>query len=327
MARIKYYYDTETCRYERVKTSKTDVFVNLLGIVCLCFLFGFGISAVYMNYFPSNKELALMKANKELHLHYDDLNNKLGEMQYALSDLQQRDDKMYRVVYETEPIAREIRISGVGGAERYSSLINADLEEEELIINANRKVDLLHRQIKVQNNSYKELFDLAKDKTEMLASIPAIQPIHNQDLTRFASGFGYRIHPIYKVRKMHTGVDFTAPTGTPIFSSGNGKVIKVEKDSRGYGWQVEIDHGYNYVTKYAHMSKIEVRVGQKVDRGFVIGAVGTTGTSTAPHLHYEVIYKGDKVNPVNYFFNDLSPAQFDEITKQASIENQSFDGM
>jgi murein DD-endopeptidase MepM/ murein hydrolase activator NlpD len=323
MARIKYYYDTETCRYERVKTSKADVFVNLLGIVCLCVIFGGIMAVVYVSNVPSHKEITLEKENDELHLHFDDLNNKFSELQFALTDLQQRDDKMYRVVYETEPMVR----GGIGGSERYSALLNADLEEEKLIVTANRTIDLLHRQIETQHKSYKTLFELAKDKTEMLGSIPAIQPIHNKDLRRFASGFGYRIHPIYKVRKMHTGVDFTAPTGTPIFSVGNGKVTKVEKSSRGYGWQVEINHGYNYITKYAHMSKIDVRVGQKVDRGFVIGEVGTTGTSTAPHLHYEVIYKGQKVNPVNYFFNDLSPAQFDEITKQASIENQSFDGM
>ena len=178
----------------------------------------------------------------------------------------------------------------------------------------------------VQTKSYDEIEVLVKDKATMLASIPAIQPVSNKDLKRFASGFGYRTHPIYKVRKMHTGVDFTAPTGTPIIAAGDGKVILVEKSNSGYGHQVEIDHGYNYITKYAHMSKIDVRVGEKIKRGQTIGAVGSTGTSTAPHLHYEVVYKGNKVDPKNYFFNDLTPLQYEEMTKLAGIENQAFDG-
>jgi len=326
MARIKYYYDTETCRYERVKTSNTDVLINALGIICLCLIFGVGIAAAYVSYFPSEKEIALMKENEELLIHYQQLNKELDGAQKWLAELQDKDDNMYRVIYEAEPVPSSVRIAGTGGVDRYSDLLEQNLSQEELIITAKRKVDLLKRKMYVQSNSYEELVDLAKDKTEMLASIPAIQPIHNKDLKRFASGFGYRIHPIYKVRKLHTGVDFTAPTGTPIFSSGDGKVIKVERSLRGYGHQVEIDHGYNYITKYAHMSKIDVRVGEKVKRGQIIGEVGSTGTSTAPHLHYEVIYKGSKVNPVNYFFNDLTPAQYDEIAKQAAIENQSFDG-
>ena len=326
MARIKYYYDTETCRYERVKTSNSDVFINSLGILCLCLIFGAGLATAWVAYFPSEKEIALKKENEELLLHYDKMNGELESLQQWVFDLQERDDNMYRVIYEAEPVPYSVRTAGRGGVDRYSDILEQNLSQEELIVTAHRKIDLIKRKMYVQSSSYDELVDLAKDKTEMLASIPAIQPIHNKDLKRFASGFGYRIHPIYKVRKMHTGVDFTAPTGTPIFSSGDGKIIKVDRKTRGYGWEVEIDHGYNYITKYAHMSKIDVRVGEKVKRGQIIGEVGSTGTSTAPHLHYEVIYKGKKVNPVHYFFNDLSPAQYDEITKQAAIENQSFDG-
>jgi len=326
MARIKYYYDTETCRYERVKTSSLDVFINGLGILFLIMVFAAVFAAAYVAYFPSEREIALMKGNEELRFHNSEHKKKLQELQQWTALLQQRDDNLYRVIFEAEPIPPSIRQVGVGGVKQYADLESQDLQHEDLIIGTKSEIDQLKRKMMLQSTSYGELEKLAREKSQMLASIPAIQPIHNKDLKRFASGFGMRMHPIYKVRKMHTGVDFSAPTGTPIFSSGDGKVIKVEKKRRGYGFQVEIDHGYNYVTKYAHMSKIDVKIGQKVKRGQVIGKVGNTGTSVAPHLHYEIIYKGKKVNPVHYFYNDLSPDQYDQITQQAEIENQMFDG-
>ena len=327
MARIKYYYDTETCRYERVKVSKSDVFINALGILCLCAVFGAVLAGLYLKYFPSERVTQLTKENEELHFYYGQLKSELSGVQEMLANLQERDDKVYRMIYETDPIAPSVRAAGIGGSERYSDILNKDLEEEVLILDAKRKIDILKRRMYVQTTSYDELMDLARNKSEMLASIPAIQPVSNKDLKRLASGFGYRIHPIYKVRKLHTGVDFSAPTGTPVFSSGDGVVIKVERNRsrRGYGNQIEVDHGFNYITKYAHLSAFDVKVGDKVKRGQVIGKVGSTGASTAPHLHYEVIYKGKKIDPVDYFFNDLTLKQFEEITKQAAIENQSFD--
>lgn len=324
MARIKYYYDTETCRYERVKTSNVDVFINGLGIMFLIMVFAAVFSIAYVAYFPSEREIALLKDNKELLYHIQNQDEKIAYIENWANSLQQRDDNLYRAIYEVEPLSESERIGGIGGVDRYDSLRGMD--HEELIINSTSRAERLKSKLYIQSKSYDDLEKLAKDKHQMLASIPAIQPIHNKDLKRFASGFGMRMHPIYKVRKMHTGVDFSAPTGTPIFASGDGKITKVEKTNRGYGYQVEIDHGYNYITKYAHMSKIDVKKGQKVKRGQVIGKVGNTGTSVAPHLHYEIIYKGKKVNPVHYFYNDLSPGQYDQITKQASIENQMFDG-
>jgi murein DD-endopeptidase MepM/ murein hydrolase activator NlpD len=326
MARIKYYYDTETCRYERVKISKADVVINALGIVFLCMVFGAVFALLYTVYFPSERELALMNENKELLEHYEKLNKEMEAANQMLAYLQERDDDIYRVIFEQDPIPSSIRQAGVGGIDRYADLLDENLSQEELIINSKQKIDKLRRQIYIQTKSYDELAHLAKDKTEMLSSIPAIQPIANKDLKRFASGFGMRTHPIYKMQKPHTGVDFSAPIGTPVFSTGDGKVIKVERSGRGYGNEIEIDHGHNYITKYAHLSTMDVRVGQKVKRGQVIGTVGNTGTSVAPHLHYEVVYRGNKVNPVNFFFNDLSPAQFEEMTRQAAIENQAFDG-
>ena len=329
MARIKYYYDTETCRYERIKTSKLDVFINSLGILFLIMVFAAVFAGAYVHYFPSEKEVALMKDNEELLFYYEEQNQKIDYLQGWLTKLQKRDDEIYRVIYEVEPISESVRAASIGGRPLYDSIFNLDMDHEELILKTVSKVDRMKRQLYVQSKSYDELEKLAIDKNQMLASIPAIQPVHNKDLKRFASGFGMRMHPIYKVWKMHQGVDFSAPTGTPIFASGDGKIIRVERKGgrRGYGHQVEIDHGYNYITKYAHMSKIDVRVGQKVKRGEKIGEVGNTGGSVAPHLHYEVIYKGKKVNPVYYFYSDLSPEMFDEIIKQATIENQMFDGM
>ncbi len=327
MARIKYYYDTETCRYERVRTSNADVAINALGILFLCMVFGAIFALLYTIYFPSERELALMKENQELLTHYEQLNKELELSQEMLGLLQERDDDIYRVIFEQDPIPSTIRQASVGGINRYADLFDAGLSREELIVKTYEKISKLKRQMYIQTRSYDELAELAKNKNEMLASIPAIQPISNQDLKRFASGFGMRMHPIYKVRKMHTGADFSAPTGTPVFATGDGVIqtISRSRSRHGYGNCIDIDHGHNYITKYAHLSKILVKRGQKVKRGQIIGEVGNTGASVAPHLHYEVIYRDRKVDPVNFFFNDLSPAQYEEIIRQASLETQSFD--
>lgn len=325
MARIKYYYDTETCRYERVRTSNADVAINALGIIFLCMVFGAVFALLYTVYFPSERELALMKENQELLSHYNTLEKEVIEAQEMLSYLQERDDDIYRVIFEQDPLPSQIRQAGVGGIDRYSDLLDLDLSQEELVVKTKQKIDKLKRQMYVQTRSYDELAKLAKDKNQMLASIPAIQPISNKKLKRFASGYGMRMHPIYKVRKMHTGVDFSAPTGTPVFATGDGVIEKINysRSRAGYGNCIDLDHGHNYKTKYAHLSKILVRRGEKVKRGQIIGEVGNTGGSVAPHLHYEVEYKGRTVDPVNFFFSDLSPLQYEEILRQASLETQS----
>ncbi|MCC5944053.1 MAG: peptidoglycan DD-metalloendopeptidase family protein [Bernardetiaceae bacterium] len=325
MAKIKYYYDTKTCRYERVKISRTDKILNLLGLFFIAGILAGAFAFAYLTYFPSKKELGLEQEKQELLLKYKVLNQEISEASSMLEALQERDNKLYRAIFEAEPIPMEMRKGGTGGATRYKDIVSEHLQQSELVINTLYKVDNLKKQMYIQTKSYDELIDLAKSKSKMMASIPAIQPIAKKDLTSFASGFGYRMHPIYKVRKMHTGCDLAAPRGTPIYASGDGKVIKADWSS-GYGKTVEIDHGYGYMTRYAHMSNIKVRPGQKIKRGEMIGNVGSTGLSVSPHLHYEVHYNGKPVNPVNYFFNDLTPAEFDEMLEAASRDGQSLGG-
>ncbi len=323
MARIKYYYDTESCKYERIKVSKGDIFINFLGFLFLGVIIAVALLFVYFTNFDSPKEALLKKENKELLLKYDLLSKELNQVENILTALQDRDDDIYRTIFEANPIPESVREAGVGGANKYQALMEEDLEQEALILSTFQKIDKIKKKMYIQSKSYDEILKMANDKAKMLASIPAIQPISNKELKRLASGYGMRIHPIYKVRKMHTGVDFSAERGTPIYATGDGIVRRATYSLGGYGRQVEINHGYGYITKYAHMSKFIVKKGQKVKRGEIIGYVGSTGTSVAPHLHYEVIRNKKKVNPVHYFFNDLSAEEYEEILKLSSVENQS----
>ena len=325
MARIKYYYDTETCKYERIKVTTWDVILNLLGFLTVAVIVAVGLVFAYNRYFESPKEMLLTKENEELTLYYDILNEELNQLTDMVNVLQERDDRIYRVIFEAEPIPTSIRRAGSGGTERYIALLENGLEADKLIAESMSKVDQLRRQLYIQTKSYDEIGDMARKKTEMLAHIPAIQPIPNKELTRLASGFGRRIHPIYKVRRMHYGIDFAAPRGTPIYATGNG-VIKLAKRSFkkvGYGNQVEIDHGYGYVTKYAHMQDFVVKVGQNVKRGDLIGYVGSSGGSTAPHCHYEIIKDGRKVDPIQFIIQDVSDEEYEILLELASRENQS----
>lgn len=325
MAKVKYYYDTETCQYIPAKLTAKEITLRLLGISGISVALAGLFLLLYQHYFPSDRELSLQQENQELLLKYDILTKQMGEVSQMLTSLQERDDKVYRVIFEAEPIAMEIRKGGTGGVEKYRDLLDEKLKREELIVSTFQRLDNLKRQMYIQTKSYDELIQKAKQKSKMLASIPAIQPVSNKGLSSFASGFGMRVHPIYKVRKMHTGCDFTAPKGTPIYATGDGTVRLANWDG-GYGMSVEIDHGFGYVSKYAHLSAYAVRPGQKVKRGQKIGAVGSTGTSVSPHLHYEIIYNRQKVNPVNYFFNDLSPAQYQKMLEIASEDRQSLGG-
>ena len=323
MARIKYYYDTETCKYERVKVGTWDIVLSLLGFLSVATVIAIAMVLVYNTYFESPKEAMLKKENDELKLYYDILNTEMDGAKDMLTALQKRDDDIYRVINEAEPIPQTIREGGIGGTERYRNLLEEGLEQEELILGTLRKIEGLKKQMYIQTKSYDEIVALAKTKDKMYASIPAIQPITNKELSRLASGFGRRIDPIYKVRRMHWGVDFSAPRGTPIYATGDGVIKKVKTNYGGYGKEILIDHGYGYVTRYAHLSEFNVKRGQKVKRGECIGYVGSTGKSTAPHLHYEVIKDNKKVNPVHYFYNDLNEEEYQKILELSSIENQS----
>ena len=211
----------------------------------------------------------------------------------------------------------------VGGVDRYQELLEDGLESEELIANTFQRIDQLDRQLYIQTKSYDDLLGLAEDKADMLASLPAIQPVSNKELRRLASGFGMRVHPIYKVKMMHPGIDFSAPQGTPVYATGGGKVVTVKSSLSGYGNQVIIDHGFGYRTRYAHLQKASVKQGQRVERGQAIGLVGNTGTSTAPHLHYEIYHDDERVNPIHYFYQDITAEEYEILVQLASIENQS----
>jgi murein DD-endopeptidase MepM/ murein hydrolase activator NlpD len=325
MAKIKYYYDTETCKYEELKRTTSDILINVAGFVTLSLFFSLFLFYIARTYFPSPSELALKEENEQLLLKYELLSKQMDDVSEVLQILQERDDKMYRLVFEAEPIADEIRKGGVGGAEKYRDLLDAGLKHEALIINSFKRLDQLKRQMYVQSKSYDEIVKMHAEKEKRLASMPAIRPVADNDLTMFISGYGMRMHPIYKVRKFHSGCDFSAPTGTPVYATGDGVVRMADYDG-GYGKCIEIDHGFGFATKYAHLSAYTVKVGQKVKRGQMIGRVGNTGTSVSSHLHYEVIKNGQKVNPIGYFFNDLSPEQYTKMLQIAAQDRPSLGG-
>ena len=323
MAKTKYKYNPHTLTYEKIKLSSWEKIQKGLTYLIVFILVSIGIVVLSYNIFSSPKELMLERENEYLKENYKRLNKELAQVEKVLSDIEERDDNIYRVIFEAEPIPGNIRQAGVGGVNRYSQY--EGYADENMVINTSKRLDQIAKQLYVQSKSYDEVIGLATNKENMLASIPAIQPIPNKNLKRMASGFGYRIHPVYKTRKLHTGMDFTSPTGTEIYSTGDGKIVSVKKSRRGYGMHIVIDHGYGYTTLYGHMSKFNVRRGQKVKRGDRIGYVGNTGTSTAPHLHYEVIKDGKKINPINFYFNDLTPEEYDKMIEISSSANQSFD--
>lgn len=323
MAKIRYYYDTETCKYERVKTSRMDILLNFLGILSLTLLMAVGLLILFSNYFESPKELLLKNQLTEQEFYIENLQQDVTKLEGLLSDMEYRDDNIYRVVLGAEPIEKSIREAGVGGADRYEEILSKNIIHKDLIISLSERLDKLRRKMYIESRSHDEIVEKAKDKAKLFAAIPAIQPVANKQLVALVSGFGMRVHPIYKVKKMHTGNDFAAAIGTPIYATADGVIDEVQVSFSGYGKMVEIDHGFGYRTRYAHMHGFAVRKGQRVRRGELIGYVGNTGLSTAPHLHYEVLINGVQVNPVHYFFNDLNPAEYEKIIELASIENQS----
>ena len=278
---------------------------------------------VFFQFFDSPKEKRLIREKSDLISQYDILSKNVEEINIVLQDMQDRDDNIYRVIFEADPIPTSIRKAGFGGVNRYKHLEN--MSNSELIIETSKQIDMISKQLYIQSKSFDEVIQLAKNKTEMLSSLPSIQPISNKNLKRMVSGWGYRTHPIYKTRKFHYGLDFAAPKGTPVYATGNG-IIKTIKYSRGgYGKHIIIDHGYGYKTLYAHLSGYNVKKLDKVKRGEVIGFIGSTGRSIAPHLHYEVYLNDKKVNPALYFYKDLSTIEYDKMIELSSIENQSFD--
>lgn len=323
MSKIKYYYDTETCKYERVKVKKRDVVINALGFLSLSLVLAVGIILVLSQYFDSPKETALKRENADLKQYYDLMDDQLTSMEDMLDVLQAKDDHVYRTIFEAEPIPETVREAGSGGVLKYRNLLESDLTNKDLVVGNLNTIDKIKKEMYIQTKSYDEILDLATNKEAYYAAMPAIQPIKNENLRRFASGYGIRIDPMLKVRKMHYGADFSAQQGTPIYATADGKVSRTRKSTTGLGWSVKIDHGYGFRTVYGHMSRFAVKSGDVVKRGQIIGYVGNTGKSTAPHLHYEVHVNGKAKNPVYYFYQDLDANQFDEILRLSSIENQS----
>jgi len=327
MRKEKFVYNTHTLRYERVEESLSAKIIRVFGFMCAAIFTAFLFTLILHRYFPSPTERALIQEIDQMSKEYGNLINDFKTLSGELEHLQERDAYAYRMVFGMEPIDEAILQGGVGGHDefnRFRTMKNAG----SLLIEANQKVRKLKHQMVLQSKSLDTIISASKEKEKMLAAIPSIKPVNQDRLPRAVrqlSGFGYRIHPIYKSRKMHWGVDFTAPTGTPVQASGDGVVKRVERRSTGYGWNVIIDHGYGYQTLYAHFSKILVKKGEKVKRGQQIGLVGTTGTSTAPHCHYEVMFKGKKVNPINYVLDGLTPDEYRELVNAASAVNQSMD--
>jgi murein DD-endopeptidase MepM/ murein hydrolase activator NlpD len=274
-------------------------------------------------FFDSPKEKILIRELDKMTLQYQILDKDLKQIEAVLDNIKDRDDNIYRVIFEADPIPNSIRKAGMGGINRYENL--EGYNNSNLLITSSKKIDQISKQLYIQSKSFDEVIEMATKKSVMMASIPAIQPVTNKELKRIASGYGRRIDPYYKKPKYHYGVDFSAPQGTPIYATGNGTIKKLKKSRRGFGNHIVIDHGFGYKSLYAHMSKFNTRLNQKVKRGDIIGYVGNTGKSTAPHLHYEVHKNNKKVNPAYYFHNDLSPEEFDRMLELAAQENQSFD--
>lgn len=322
MRKVYYIYNPRTRTYDRIYPTVRQRALSILRRLFVGMGLGAGSFLVLLFIFGSPSEKELRIENSRLLAQYNVLSHRLDEALSVMQDIQQRDDNLYRVVLQADPVSDAIRQAGYGGTNRYEQL--QDMANSDLVINTTSKLDMLNRQLYIQSKSFDEVVDLCKNHDEMLNCIPAIMPVANKNLRQTASGYGTRIDPIYKTVKFHAGMDFSANIGTPVYATGNGTVIKAGWES-GYGNLIKVDHGFGYVTWYAHLNKCKVRVGQKVLRGEVIGEVGNTGKSTGPHLHYEVHVKGKVVNPVNYYFMDLSAEDYDKMIQIAANHGKVFD--
>ena len=322
MSKNRYRYNPDTLCYDKVKPQKWILALKVFGFLSAVAIFSLVIIQASFSFLDSPNEKKLRHEIAQYEYQIQNLSKKVEGLNENINSLEARDEEIYREIFGA-PLPEALRKMGIGGGKRYAEL--QGLKHSASLQQMNIKLDELARKTNIQNKSYDELIKLAKQKSKMLSSLPAVQPIPNKDLKRMASGYGYRIDPFYKTRKMHAGMDFTAPSGTKIHSTGDGVVESVKVMRWGYGKHIVIDHGYGYKTLYAHMSKFNVKVGQKVTRGQTIGFVGSTGKSTAPHLHYEVIVNGQKRNPANYYYNDLTAAQYEEMIELSSHPNQSFD--
>jgi len=323
MKKIKYFYNTNSLRYEKLETPLRVKLLRVFGFLAAAVVTAAIISFFAFRFIGSPNEKLLNLENERLQDKYHQLNDQVKAAQEQMSELVKRDNEVYRAIFEANPIPDSARARALAQEQEIARVEN--MRSGDLVNSIINSLNNLGHYITAQKKSYVEIDDLLKNKEKLLVSTPAIQPVSNKDLTRVASGFGYRIDPIYKTVKLHAGLDFAAPQGTPIYATANGTVTVPGNTGNGYGNHVVINHGYGYETLYGHMVKVKARVGQQIKRGEVIGYVGSTGKSTGPHCHYEVHKNGQKIDPVYFFYNDLSPEQYDLLLKRAAAANQSFD--
>lgn len=325
MAKVKYYYDAENLAYRIIKPMRGKKVGVVLLFLFSSALFGFLCFVVLLNtpFFETPKDKLQAREIENMKINYEILNKRMEQVSEVLAGVEERDNNLYRAYFNASPIPEEQRKAGFGGVNRYKEL--EGYNNSELVVNTTKRLDILAKEMVVQSKSLDEIAKLAKDKAKLLSAIPAIQPVKNEDLRHMASGFGYRSDPFTKIRKFHAGMDFSARTGTPIYATGDGVVVVADNRMSGYGNRMVIRHGFGYETLYAHMSKYKAKVGQKVKRGDVIGYVGSTGRSEAPHLHYEVRKNGEVINPINFYYGNISAKEYILISKLANQENQSLD--
>jgi len=322
MLKPTYRFNPESLRFEKITISIKGLIVKAFTFFTASIFVAIGYYLLFARFFESPRERVLSRENRELQLQYEVMQRKLSQIELVLNDLQDRDDNLYRVIFESEPIPSTIRKAGTGGMNRIDNFTT--LSNEKLVVETATKINTLQKQLYIQSKSYDELIQLSNNKSAMIAAIPSIQPVANKDLKRAAGGYGMRIDPIYKVPRMHEGMDFSVPVGTEVYATGDGVVVDRGRDGE-YGNAIVIDHGFGYTTRYAHLSAFNVQKGEKVKRGEVIGKAGNTGKSTGPHVHYEVRKGGRALNPVNLYFNDLTADEYAQLVNISDNAGQAFD--
>lgn len=323
MKKVKYFYNTHTLRFEKFVTPVRIRILRTLGFIIASLIAGFVMLVLVFNYVDNPKEKLLRSENMDLKENYDMLQRRTRDLEMKMNELENRDNNIYRTIFEANPIPDSARLKDAQVRNEVEMV--KTLDENELVVSLASQLNDLSMRIAFQKKSFLMVESMVKNRQHLLRSIPAIQPVSKKDLSYLASGFGVRIDPVYKIAKFHAGLDFAAPTGTPIYATADGEVIKADFNNGGYGNHVVINHGYGYQTIYGHMSKIKTQVGRRVKRGEIIGYVGSTGKSTGSHCHYEIHKNGVPVDPVYYFYSDLTPAQFERIVKLAATANQSLD--
>jgi murein DD-endopeptidase MepM/ murein hydrolase activator NlpD len=322
MREQKYRFNPQTLNFERIRITGWQRVKRTALALTPGLLLGLAGIAITYQFIDSPKEARMRREIQQMHVQYELVNKQMGEFERVLADVRRRDDNVYRVIFEADPIPADVRRAGFGGSKRYKDL--ADYASSDMIMATRQRLDQLTKQLYVQSVSLDEVASLTLRKQEMLASIPSVQPIPT-DQTAISSGYGQRLHPIHKIVKMHAGMDFTSPVGTEIHATGDGTVEFADYATNGYGIHVIIDHGFDYKTLYGHMDQLKVRRGEKVKRGDLIGYVGNTGLSAGPHLHYEVHKNNEPIDPANFFFNDLTPEEYVRMLELSRNANQSLD--